>query len=366
MVRHPFRASARFELKRLDELTLEQRRPFAELERDDDFHGLLVPRSPFVANVKSVGREGAALFQRLASPEMLDADDEIIDLVLDGILEVEHDGDFRWGAAALPLLTPFAASAPVDGLSIEALRHAGDLATDDAGALTTALYLYNRIPLSRFWESRFPDRDAVLGHLGADRGALAALLASLWTSSPSQGWIAWHARERRPRDPNAPTFKLYVSVRPESIRDAFETVVRVFAEAGGVDFKIGENAWGLLRPDKLVAYFATRAELDDVAAALQPRLAACAAHGVPFSTPIDAAGILSWGVDPPDSDRALSWLGRESWRLWLAKRLGAAIAFAKASPAGDVPPWRFALERVRRIGVDVERWTPTDALWSAA
>src|SRR6185503_11463216 len=122
-----------------------------------------------------------------------------------------------------------------DDISIEALRYAGDLATDDAQTLTTALYLYNRIPLSPFWESRFPDRDAVLAHLGADRGALASVLASHWNASPSQGWIAWHSRERHGHDPKAATFKLYVSVRPESIRDAFEALVRVLAESNPVD-----------------------------------------------------------------------------------------------------------------------------------
>ena len=132
-----------------------------------------------------------------------------------------------------------------------------------------------------------------------------------------------------------------------------------------VDFKIGPDAAGLLRPDKMVAYFGRREELEEIADSLRARLAGCAAHGVPFTAALDGEGLLSWGVDPPDSARALSWLGRESWRLWLATKLGAALAFAKSeSSRGTTEPWRFAVERVRRLGVDVERWTPTDALWS--
>ena len=96
-----------------------------------------------------------------------------------------------------------------------------------------------------------------------------------------------------------------------------------------VDFKIGDDAGGLLRPDKMVAYFGAREELDDVGAALRARLAGCPAHGVPFTAGLGDDGLLSWGLDPPESERALSWLGRESWRLWLAAKLGAAIAFAK-------------------------------------
>jgi hypothetical protein len=31
-----------------------------------------------------------------------------------------------------------------------------------------------------------------------------------------------------------------------------------------------------------------------------------------------------------------------------------------------VEPWQFAIVRARRHGVDVENWTPSPALWSAA
>jgi len=164
--------------------------------------------------------------------------------------------------------------------------------------------------------------------------------------------------------PGAATYKLYVSPRPENIRDAYEAVVRTLA-GRDIDFKIGQDAGGLLRPDKMVAYFGDRAELDDVATELRARLAGCPAHGVPFTAAIGADGLLSWGLDPPAHERALSWLGRESWRLWLASKLGTAVAFAKME-SQTAEPWRFAVERVRRLGVDVERWTPSESLWRAA
>jgi hypothetical protein len=355
-----FRASARFELKRLDELTPEQRRPFEELTRDGDFYGLLIPRAPASANVKSIDKELAALLRALDVPLPLDGTDDIVDLVLDGVLEVEHDGIFVCGADAMPVVCGDCAASPA-GLSLDALRYAEDLEDDDAGTLTTALYLYNRIPMAPFWTARFPDRKAVLAHLGAET------VGANWRILPpaqSNGWIAFHARERGAYRPGAPVFKLYVSPRPESIRDAFEAVVRTLA-GRGIDFKIGPDAAGLLRPDKLVVYFGEREELDEIADALRARLAGCAAHGVPFTASLDDDGLLSWGVDPPDSERALSWLGRESWRLWLATKLGAALAFAKRESSA-AEPWRFAVERVRRLGVDVERWTPSGTLWRAA
>jgi len=359
-----FRASERFALKRLDELTPEQRRPFEELTRDDDFYGLLVPRTASAATVKSVGSDVAALLRALAAPARLgpaalDRDD-VIDLVLDGVLEIEHGGGFVSGADAMPIVCG-GGSAQTAGLSLAALRYAEDLQVDDAAALTSALYLYNRIPMAPFWKARFPNREAVLAHLGAEKSSSNWILLS---PEQSNGWISFHARDRRAYRPGAPVFKLYVSPRPENIRDAFDAVVRTLA-GRDLDFKIGPDANGLLRPDKLVIYFGAREELDDVAGALCARLAGCAAHGVPFTASLDDDGLLSWGVDPPDSARALSWLGRESWRLWLANKLGTALAFAK-SESSLAEPWRFAVERVRRLGVDVERWTPSESLWSAA
>ena len=48
-----FRASARFDLKRLDDLSPEQRVPFEELTRDADFYGLLVPHARPAATIKA-------------------------------------------------------------------------------------------------------------------------------------------------------------------------------------------------------------------------------------------------------------------------------------------------------------------------
>jgi hypothetical protein len=174
-------------------------------------------------------------------------------------------------------------------------------------------------------------------------------------------------RERPARDAASPTYKPFVSPRPEHIRDAFHALVRALADLGGADFKVGQDAAGLLRPDKMVVYFASREQLDRAAAVVLARLDGCPAHGVPLTAGIDAAGLLSWGIDPPQNERALSWLGPESWRLWLATKLADAMAFAKTcGTRREIADWQFARERVRRLGVDVERWTPTDALWRAA
>jgi hypothetical protein len=375
-----FRSNPFVELKQLGDLTAEQREPFRELESDPDFFGLFVPKPPLSINLKSVARQTAELFRILHTPSRLDsaliADPEsrndVVDLVLDGVLEVAYGDRFICGAEALDALCVLPAEPELRDaaarLSRGALLHAQDLETNDPQALTAALYLYNRIPLSPFWETRFADANAVIAHLGIDSGPVRVMLERAWIAADrSSGWLSWFSTPAVSRSADDVTYKLYVSPRPERIREAFEAVVRVLSEFPGTQFKIGPHASGLLRPDKLMVYFATRGQLDEAADALRRELGGCEAHGVPFTAGLDDTGLLSWGIDPPENERALRWLGRESWRSWLAQRLGAAMAFAKSRPGpAAVEPWRFALERVRRQGIDVENWTPSPALWSAA
>ena len=375
-----FRSSPFIELKQLGELTAEQREPFRELESDPEFFGLFVPKPPLTINLKSVARQTAELFRILHTPTRLDsaliADQEsrndVVDLVLDGVLEVACGDRFICGAEALGALCAMPPEPELRDaaarLSRDALLHAQDLETTDPQALSTALYLYNRIPLSPFWKTRFASRDAVIAPLGIDRGPLRVFLERDWIAADhSGGWLSWFSTPALPRSSADVTYKLYVSPRPERIREAFEVVVRVLGEFPGTQFKVGQDASGLLRPDKLMTYFATREQLGEAAEALHRELAGCDAHGVPFSAGLDDTGLLSWGIDPPENERALRWLGRESWRSWLTQRLGAALALAKSGGgASAVEPWRFAIERVRRHGIDVETWTPSPALWSAA
>ena len=352
--------------------------PLVELQRfgspDPELYGLFVAKPPFTMNVKSAAKETAELFASLATPARIGAallDDteyaaDVVDLVLDGILQIESSHGFVSGADAMPLVGGPVRDA-TGALSCHALMHAQELETSDPQTLAMALYRYNHMPITPFWRTRFAGRDAVLEHLGANRGTLKAILEREWTSSEDgSAWLSWTAVNAPELNGDRASYKLYLSPRPECIRDAFEVLVRVLAESPA-SFKMGMNAADLLRPDKLVAYFATREQLDHVATRLQRELAGCDAQGVPFTATLDDSGLLSWGVDPPETERVARWLQRTSWRLWLVQRLGGALAVAKAArtPAA-VEPWRFAVARIERLGVDVESWTPTAALWETA
>lgn len=372
-----FRANPAFELVLYDRLPPEERKALAELRKDPDFYGILRPREGAAAlGVKSVDRETALLFLTLREPGPLPSYMEallgegtprtVARLVADGILEVEHGGGFVFGAAALPLLggkegggeTP----GRLAGISLDALRYGQDLHVDDAFVLSYRLYGYNRRPLTPRWRRLLGDGDAVLSWLGIGPGGRwRQELDRGWESrGPNEWWLSWQSRA--PVDGltgSGATWKLYVSPAPEVLPESFGAILEALAAARAPHFKVGADAWGILRADKIVAYFPSFELLAAAADALASRLSGMPAQGVPFTSEIGGDGLISWGVDPPREESAL---GGESWRLWLTHRLARALISARSADAGS-EPWRFALERVRLEGVDTDTWTPGAMLW---
>lgn len=382
------RAGAAYELVSFDRLPPAEQLLLAELRGDPGFYGVLRPRADTGRTVRAVDRDMALLWLSLQAPAPLPffaregedgAGRRIAELVLDGVLEVEDDdGRFVAGPAALRLATAGDGAAVDAGatasrlgrLADAALRHAAALGDDDVERLAARLYAYGRLPLTPAWARRLPDRAAMLAHLGAaPGGALHRALGDGWRQAPDSelgGWIAW-TRSRGAARPlrGGATHKLYVSPLPDAVPDAVAALVDVLGRHDRARFKVGADAAGVLRPDKLVAYFEEVEALHAAAAVLAERLAGMPAHGVPFTAEIAGDGLLSWGMDPPREERVLAWQGYESWRLWLVRRLAGALAAAAHDPdAADAARW--ARERLRWDGVDVDRWTPSAALWRAA
>jgi hypothetical protein len=237
-------------------------------------------------------------------------------------------------------------------LSLAALQHGQELAFDDAERLALWLYAYNRMPATREFEHACtPVRLAALFLApGESWEQLAA-------GPPYGPWWVW--RSRRSQAGAAPSCKLYVSPRPTQFTTAVRTALDVLAGTGAMTVKFGGDANGVLRPDKLVAYFSEFAALRCAAQCLESALAGCPVHGVPFTAELGADGLLSWGMDPP----AAIGVG-VSWRSWLTLQLARAMIEAKRSGAAE--PWRCALERVRARGVDPDTWVPRSDLWTHA
>lgn len=371
-----FRANPRYELTLWDRLAPEERRAFDRLPAEDpDLYGVLRPREGAAGlGAKAVDRETALLFLTLREPGALPAyvrsvlgegtGRTIARLVADGVLEIEADGGFVSGSAAFAGRQDHEAGGRLAGLSIAALQYGQALAIDDPLRLSFRLYGYNRRPLTPRWQRLLASPEAARAYLGiGPGGANRSALDRAWTASPpSEAWLSWRLRGgERASLGREGTWKLYVSPAPEALADSFGAVLDALTAGRAAQFKIGSGAVGLLRPDKIVAYFPDFERLAKAAEAVAARLGGVPAQGVPFTSGIDGGGLLSWGMDPPASERA-AWGGRESWRLWLTHRLARALLAARG--AEGLEPWRFALERVRLEGIDTGSWTPAANLWS--
>ena len=374
-----FRSNPAYELVAFDRLPPDRQQLFAELAGDPDFYGLLLPRSPGAHSIKSVCRETASLVLTMVQSGPLpryvldqtkeNTNQAIAELVLDTVLELEHEGRFVSGPEAYPLIYAVHAAPEPAGLlprlSQAALEYAQALAIDAPLRLSSRLYFYNRIPLTPAWTRRLPTEEAVFAFLEVSAAANRTRLQKNWSFIDGPGvrhpWFQWRSRSNRPADDERRHgYKLYVSPRPEDLPAAFSAVVEVLHDSSAHSFKVGRNAMGLLRPDKLVVYFQDFEPLKKTARELALRLSGCAAHGVPFTAAIGDDGLLSWGVDPLPEKGALSWQGPESWRLWVTNRLAIALVSARKNIMGTLQPWQFALERMRLENVDTVTWAPRD------
>jgi hypothetical protein len=146
-------------------------------------------------------------------------------------------------------------------------------------------------------------------------------------------------------------YKLYISPAPDHVRDALRVLLRAGSLRASLALKLGRGLVGVLRPDKLVAYFRTATDLQEAALELGGDLAGIPAHGVPFTGSFRDHGLLSWGVDPPTEGE---WLAdRQSWRQWVTERLGRSLVVASGSNAPPVAPWQFAVYRLGLDGVSL-------------
>lgn len=365
------RTCSAYELVPLERMTARERAALGCFQQFADTYGILRPREPGLT-VLAVDDDTAALYRAVSAAGQLSGSDyarqdpsAVERLVLDRVLEVATDGSFVSGPAAYAWLHHAAYTdcgvGRIANLSVDALRYAQALLLRDSMALSLRLYGYNRLPLSPRWQRRLPSAAAVASFLDIRAGGHnRRLLDEGWVESADAHWRRWRARATSPHEHRP--YKLYVSPCPEQLPETLGKVVRVFTEMRVSAFKVANTVGGILRPDKLVAYFDYSSDLRAVAAQLTDTLSGIAAHGVPFTATDDPIGLLSWGVDPPLGsgrlrDRPISW------RRWLTDRLAAALVLATAAPTSEREPWEFAVRRLALAGVNVGTWQP-EAGWS--
>lgn len=334
-----------------------------------DSHGpgvLLQSGEPAGGAAFVVTRAAALLIASLDKPALINrrrlAGRDIARLVLDGLLEIEANGRFHAGAGAHRIL--FAAAGPPRGsaiaqLSLDALRHGAALGPVGPAVLARQLYRFNSQPISPAWRTRFPSDSLIPQFLGQfDAPSRRRAHPEPRVHGP---WLVSEATRRHPPAATAAQFKLYLSPMPEHSPTAYrELRALLTARRGPFSIKVARDLPNLLRPDRMIAYFAEREDLLDSAKRLRCRLDGMPFHGVPFSTQIGSDGLLSWGADLAP-DRALPLDDRDrSWRSWVTSRLAHALTRAIAGNARS--PVQFALDRVSLDGVNTTTWEPTIAL----
>jgi hypothetical protein len=357
------------------ELTASERLAFERLAENSDHFGLLVSQEIPELGVQAVDRKGALLFSQLKTPsrahDLIHDPLTLMGLVLDGILEFRHQGEFITGPSAYPILlglpVPTQSSADaIAQLSFSALRWAQQLSTTDVKEISAWLYHYNRMPLSPTWARLLASPEQIDEYLGLEiNGSLRRLLDDHFVSFEVSGWRAWR-RLGTPefKDKDTPTYKLYISPHPSVLSAVFSNAVNLFVEKEVAAFKLSSNAYGLLRPDKLIAYFQDYSSLEAVTVSLGDRLSQYPAQGVPFTASLSANSILSWGVDPPCEETIPGWQDILSWRRWITDRLARAMLRARILGSGEVEPWQFALARLSLDGVNTEHWLPSNVVWT--
>ena len=385
-----FAANPKYELVLFDRLPANQRELLKDLLKDPDFYGVLRPLENSGLGVKSVSRDTALLFLTLQKPGPLPeyvratlgdgCNQEITRLVLDGVLALQQDGKYLSGSEAASLIyageEESSATSSARGilarLSLDALRYGQSMDLTDPMALSSRLYGYNRVPLSPYWSRTLHDADAVANYLGIREGRVRESLDREWSRVTNlisnDGWLVWQSRRVGSRSSfgDGPTIacKLYISPRPDQLPAVFPALLSALSRTRVRYFKVGKDAPGLLRPDKMVAYFGSYSELLEATEELKHEIEGCAAQGVPFTAELAGEGLLSWGVDPPADDQVLPWIGRESWRLWVTNRLAVALIAAGKKDSTSLEPWQFALWRLQFEGIDTVTWTPAGTEWN--
>lgn len=241
-------------------------------------------------------------------------------------------------------------------LSLAALRMAAEGSLTEPKDVARWLYSFGTAPRGPGIDRDFGPDDNTMAVLGLTAGGrVRRLLAASYEAHTFPGWYSFAWAKSPDQRPIA--CKLYVSPAPEALTDAFPIIAEQFVRSEVRSFKVGRGVEGLLRPDKIVAYFEDHAHLQDVANALDQSLQSFPAQGAPFTAEAGVDGLLSVGVDPPPLGTAAT-----SWRSWVTKRLAISLTSPRAHEGLDRVG--TTLEEIRLAGVDAVSWKPTsDISW---
>jgi hypothetical protein len=387
-----FRLNPIFKIALIEDLTEAQKTSFRRVLSGKRVHSLL--HAPREANltVKALNQPLAELLESLRVPTRIadlparlreESDREmqqlVVQLVLDGVLEVQLNGCYLSGLEALDKMVslPRRAAHPDQhaernytckisrtaiGFALQSVyKHPRDIAW--------ILYNFNRTPMHRGRLKQSPDMEAVARFLGLDeRGGWQGMpetVRPVRSERDDEGnftpffqvWRSWKVgRKRGSRD--SAGYKVYLSPLPDETPEVFRIVRETVADSGANSMKTGRVFSALLRADKLIVYFRTISGALEYAESLVRATSSFKGQGVPFTYQVAPDNsLISIGVDPPGK------FGLDnSWRRYVTDKLALAIQAFHRSTRDD--PIAYIRTHMSMFGVDIDQWRPVNNDWT--
>jgi len=192
-----------------------------------------------------------------------------------------------------------------------------------------------------------PRQDPRLPRYLTDRADRSSPALAPYERSRTEHWNAWTAPGA---DASALVHKVYVSPTVAGLPTALPVVFATAAALGVPSWKVGADAAGLHRADKIVLYLPSAGRADAAAQALAGVLDGLDPQGVPFTGQVGATGIVSRGRDH----------GRESWRAVLCRAVAGALDVHRARLGPDAPAGLVADAALDALAdtYDVTSWQP--------
>lgn len=381
ILKHRFRISPLFTLREWNELNYQEKELISELHDEMEVYGLFSPTVPTPSlSTKVAYRELAFVYLHLLHNGLLphyatllpedSFSKAIAQLVLDQVFEIEWNGKFVSGTGAVEAL--FGKSIFDDNLvpdylgllSKQGIEYALYLDNVDMRIIANRLYTFNTQPcdssVKKIFAEESDTRDFVFSLSQKGTGSLLNNEWHLLSDPLKDHWLGWtrhHFKDSPPVQKDNSTYKLYISPVIQDMPGVMAVVLPVLSSSDAFHFKIGNGIQGLLRPDKMVAYFDNKSSLLAVAGELKDKLNGFTTQGVPFTAQADDRGILSWGVDPPDTD-VLESVEGGSWRCRVTDLLSLGIMQAKAENLDQEQSIILISSRLYVAGIHPLKWMP--------
>lgn len=371
-----FRAGGSYELVEWNQLEDDERSMLLDVTNAGEIYGIFKPVSSNNGLMQKIAwKEQSLIFLHCKSYHLLPNyvlsqpygryENIVAGMLIDHVLEIEYGGNFISGSGANAMifgndwLIDNKLSNKLSILSANAIRYSCYLSSETAKSLGNKLYTFNAIPRDRNNKQYLSDSNSINAFLYSGFEHSEMLAKNWFLNKARKYWFSWSRAELLSGEDlieTVDTYKLYLSPMPGAIPAFFNIAVPVLTKSNATAFKIGQTIDGLLRPDKMIAYFNNREDLFSAAKELEVLSKDIPAHGVPFTTQLDENGLLSFGID-----HAFLKLKRGySWRTWVTDVVAKTILQAKAENLNMDFSFQYIRARLFTERINIDNWSFVD------